>query len=31
MANAVAAFFVTHATAPTKGELLVQIGKASDK
>jgi hypothetical protein len=31
VANAVAAFFVTHATAPTKEELLAQIDKASDK
>jgi hypothetical protein len=31
VANAVAAFFVTHATAPTKEELLVQIEKASDR
>ncbi len=31
IANAVTAFFVTHATAPTKEELLVQIEKASDK
>jgi hypothetical protein len=31
MANAVAAFFVTHATAPSKEELLVQINQASDK
>jgi sugar/nucleoside kinase (ribokinase family) len=31
MANAVAAFFVTHATAPTNEELLVQRGKGSDK
>jgi hypothetical protein len=31
VANAVTAFFVTRATAPTKEELLVQIEKASDK
>ena len=31
IANAVTAFFVTHATAPTKEELLAQIEKASDK
>jgi len=31
MANAVTAFFVTHATAPTKEQLLAQIEKASDK
>jgi hypothetical protein len=31
VANAVTAFFVTHATAPTKEELLIQIEKASDK
>lgn len=31
MANAATAFFVTHATAPTKEELLEQIEKASDK
>ena len=31
VANAVTAFFVTHATAPTKEELLAQIEKASDK
>jgi hypothetical protein len=30
VANAVTAFFVTHATAPTKEELLTQIEKASD-
>lgn len=31
VANAVTAFFVTHATAPTKEELLAQIEKASDR
>ena len=31
VANAVTAFFVTHATPPTKEELIVQIEKASDK
>lgn len=31
MANAATAFFVTHATAPTKEQLLEQIEKASDK
>ncbi len=31
IANAATAFFVTHATAPTKKELLEQIEKASDK
>jgi hypothetical protein len=31
LANAVAAYFVTHANAPTKEELLVQIAKASDQ
>ncbi len=31
IANAVTAFFVTHATAPTKQELIAQIEKASDK
>ena len=31
MANAVAAFFVTHATGPTRDQLLAQIDKASDK
>ncbi len=31
VANAVTAFFVTHATGPTKAELLAQIEKASDK
>lgn len=31
VANAVAAFFVTRATGPTKEELLAQIEKASDK
>jgi sugar/nucleoside kinase (ribokinase family) len=30
MANAATAFFVTHATGPSKEELLTQIGKASD-
>jgi hypothetical protein len=30
VANAVTAFFVTHATGPTKEQLLVQIEKASD-
>ncbi len=30
VANAVTAYFVTHATAPTKEQLLVQIEKASD-
>ena len=31
VANAVTAFFVTHATAPTKEELIAQIEKAADK
>jgi hypothetical protein len=31
IANAATAFFVTHATAPTKEELIAQIEKASDK
>ncbi len=31
VANAVTAFFVTHATGPTKEQLLAQIEKASDK
>lgn len=31
MANAATAFFVTHATGPTKAELIAQIEKASDK
>jgi len=31
LANAATAFFVTHATGPTKEELLAQIEKASDK
>jgi len=31
MANATTAFFVTHATGPTKEELIAQIEKASDK
>jgi len=31
VANAVTAFFVTHATPPTKQELIDQIEKASDK
>lgn len=31
LANAATAFFVTHATAPTKEELIKQIEKASDK
>lgn len=31
VANAVTAFFVTHATPPTKEELISQIEKASDK
>ncbi len=31
IANAVAAFFVTHAEAPNAEELLVQIGKSTDK
>ncbi len=31
IANAVTAFFVTHATPPTKEELIAQIEKASDK
>ncbi|MCX6970831.1 MAG: PfkB family carbohydrate kinase [Verrucomicrobia bacterium] len=31
IANAVTAFFVTHATGPNKEELLAQIEKASDK
>ncbi len=31
MANAATAFFVTHATGPTKEELIAQIEKASDK
>jgi hypothetical protein len=30
VANAVTAYFVTHATAPDKEQLLAQIGKASD-
>lgn len=30
-ANATTAFFVTHATTPTREELLVQLEKASDK
>jgi sugar/nucleoside kinase (ribokinase family) len=30
MANAVTAFFVTHATGPTKDQLLAQIEKAAD-
>lgn len=30
IANAVTAYFVTHATAPTKAQLLAQIEKASD-
>jgi hypothetical protein len=30
VANAVTAYFVTHATAPTREQLLVQIEKASD-
>lgn len=30
VANAATAFFVTHATAPTKQELIEQIGKAED-
>ncbi len=30
-ANATTAFFVTHATTPTREELIVQIEKASDK
>ena len=30
-ANAVTAFFVTHGTTPTRGELRVQIEKSSDK
>ena len=30
VANAVTAFFVTHATAPNKQELLAQIEKAAD-
>jgi sugar/nucleoside kinase (ribokinase family) len=30
IANAVTAYFVTHATAPTREQLLVQIEKASD-
>jgi sugar/nucleoside kinase (ribokinase family) len=31
IANAVTAFFVTHATAPTKDELIAQIAEATDK
>jgi hypothetical protein len=31
VANAVTAFFVTHATGPTKQELIAQIGNATDK
>lgn len=31
VANAATAFFVTHATAPTKEEMLAQIEQASDK
>jgi hypothetical protein len=31
MANAVTAYFVTHATAPTNEQLLAQIEKASDR
>ena len=31
VANAVTAFFVTHATPPTKEELIAQIQKASDR
>jgi sugar/nucleoside kinase (ribokinase family) len=31
VANAVTAFFVTHATPPTKDELIAQIEKATDK
>ena len=31
VANAATAFFVTHATGPTKEELIAQIEKASDK
>ena len=31
IANAVTAFFVTHATPPTKEELIAQIEKAADK
>ena len=31
IANAATAFFVTHATAPSKAELLAQLEKASDK
>jgi len=31
VANAVTAFFVTHATPPTKEELIAQIEKAADK
>lgn len=31
IANAATAFFVTHATAPSKTEMLVQIEKGSDK
>jgi sugar/nucleoside kinase (ribokinase family) len=31
IANATTSFFVTHATAPTKAELLAQIEKAADK
>jgi sugar/nucleoside kinase (ribokinase family) len=31
VANAVTAFFVTHATPPDKEELIAQIEKASDK
>ena len=31
MANAATAFFVTHATGPTRAELIAQIEKATDK
>lgn len=31
IANAVTAFFVTHATGPTKEQLLIQIGQAADR
>lgn len=31
MANAATAFFVTHGTGPTRGELIAQIEKAKDK
>jgi len=31
VANAVTAYFVTHATGPTKEQLLIQIGQASDR